>query len=97
MQTSSNTKVTYNSERNESVNLVDCPFFTTNILEVSGTYNWKKKKESFTVFMCTEGSFVLVTSNSKSEFKKGDTVLIPAGINDLIISGKASILEIYIS
>ena len=91
-----NTKVTYNSERNESVNLVDCPFFTTNILEVSGTYNWKKKKESFTVFMCTEGSFVLVTSNSKSEFKKGDTVLIPAILEEFQIIGETSLLEITI-
>ena len=91
-----NTKVTYNSERNESVNLVDCPFFTTNILEVSGTYNWKKKKESFTVFMCTEGSFVLVTSNSKSEFKKGDTVLIPAILEEFQFIGETSLLEITI-
>lgn len=91
-----NTKVQYNSERNESVNLVACPFFVTNILEVSGKYNWKKKKESFTVFMCTEGSFVLVTSNSKFEFKKGDTVLIPAILEEFQIIGETSLLEITI-
>jgi mannose-6-phosphate isomerase len=91
-----NTKVKYENISNESVNLVECPFFTTNILEVSGTYNWKKKKESFTVFMCTEGSFVLVTPNSKSEFKKGDTVLIPAILEEFQIIGTTSLLEITI-
>jgi mannose-6-phosphate isomerase len=90
------TKIQYKNKKNESVNLVDCPFFKTNILEVSGTYNWKKKKESFTVFMCTEGSFVLVTPNSKSEFKKGDTVLIPAILDEFQIIGETSLLEITI-
>ena len=91
-----NTKVQYKKKTNESVTLVDCPFFTTNILEVSGNYNWKKKKDSFTVFMCTEGSFVLVTSNSNSEFKKGDTVLIPAIMDEFQIIGETSLLEITI-
>lgn len=91
-----NTKVQYKKETNESVNLVDCPFFTTNILEVSGAYNWKKKKDSFTVLMCTEGSFVLVTSNYKSEFKIGDTILIPAIMDEFQIIGATSLLEITI-
>lgn len=89
-------KVQYKKTPNESVNLVECPFFTTNILEVSGTYNWKKKKESFTVFMCTEGSFVLVTLDFKLEFKKGDTVLIPAIFEEFQIIGETSLLEITI-
>lgn len=91
-----NTKVQYKNESNERVNLVTCPFFTTNLIEVSEKYDWKKKKDSFTVLMCTEGRFVLVTSNSKSEFKKGDTVLIPAIIEDFQIIGETSLLEITI-
>jgi mannose-6-phosphate isomerase len=91
-----NTKIQYKNKTNQSVNLVECPFFTTNILEVSGNFNWKKKKESFTVLMCTEGNFVLVAPNSKSEFKKGDTVLIPAIIEEFQIIGETSLLEITI-
>lgn len=91
-----NTKVVYKNKTNESVNLVECPFFVTNIIEVSGKYNWKKKKESFTVFMCTEGNFTLIASNSKSEFKKGDTVLIPAALEQFDIIGETSLLEITI-
>jgi len=91
-----NTQVQYNKEANKSVNLVECPFFTTNILEVSGKFNWKKNQDTFTVFMCTEGSFELVTSNSKTEFKKGDTVLIPAIVEQFEIIGETSLLEITI-
>jgi mannose-6-phosphate isomerase len=91
-----NTKVPYQKEINESITLVECPFFTTNILEVSGNFNWKKKKESFTVLMCTEGRFALVTPNFKAEFQKGDTVLIPAIIDEFQIIGETSLLEITI-
>jgi mannose-6-phosphate isomerase len=91
-----NTKVQYKKETNESIALVQCPFFTTNILEVSGNYNWKKKKESFTVLMCTEGGFALVTSNFKAEFQKGDTILIPAIMDEFQIIGETSLLEITI-
>lgn len=91
-----NTKVSYNKGRNESVNLVECPFFTTNIIEVSEKYIWKKRKESFTVFMCTEGSFVIVTSDFIFKFKKGDTVLIPAIVEEFELIGETSLLEITI-
>ncbi|CAM4451649.1 type I phosphomannose isomerase catalytic subunit [Flavobacterium terrigena] len=90
------TKVQYRSKSNESVSLVECPFFNTNILKISGDYNWKKSKDTFTVFMCTEGNFTLMTTNSKSEFKKGDTVLIPAILEEFDIIGETSLLEITI-
>lgn len=91
-----NTKIPYHKETNQSVNLVDCPFFKTNLLEISGVYSWKKKKESFTVFMCTEGSFELETIDFKATYKKGDTILIPAVIGALEITGTTSLLEITI-
>jgi mannose-6-phosphate isomerase len=91
-----NTKVAYETKVNQSVNLVQCPFFKTNILEISGKYNWKKNIESFTVFMCTEGSFTLNSTNLEKNFKKGDTVLIPAIIDSFEIIGVTTLLEITI-
>lgn len=90
------TKVTYQSKINESVYLVKCPYFKTNIIEVSENFNWKKNKDTFTVFMCTEGSFTLSNDTFKSEFKKGDTIFIPAVIEQLEIEGTTSLLEITI-
>ena len=91
-----NTKIKYNKQKNESINLVECPFFTTNILEVSGKYNWNKKNDAFTVFMCTEGNFSFVYNKFNKKFKKGDTVLIPAVLNGFEIIGNATLLEITI-
>ena len=91
-----NTKLDYELVKNKSVNLVECPFFNTNILQISDIYNWKKTKESFTVLMCTEGSFTINMLHFKAEFKKGDTILIPAIIDGFDIIGEASLLEITI-
>jgi mannose-6-phosphate isomerase len=91
-----NTKLEYEVVKNKSVNLVESPFFKTNILQISDIYNWKKTKESFTVLMCTEGSFTIHMLHFKAEFKKGDTVLIPAIIDSFDIIGEVSLLEITI-
>jgi mannose-6-phosphate isomerase len=91
-----NTKLDYEVVKNKSVNLVECPFFNTNILQISEKYNWKKTKESFTVLMCTEGSFTIIMLHFKAEFKKGDTILIPAIIDGFEIIGEATLLEIAI-
>jgi mannose-6-phosphate isomerase len=90
------TKLNYEVVKNKSVNLVACPFFKTNILEISGKYNWKKTKESFTVFMCTKGSFTVKMLHFQTEFKIGDTLLIPAILDGFEIIGEASLLEITI-
>jgi mannose-6-phosphate isomerase len=91
-----NTKLNYTAAKNKSVNLVECPFFKTNILQISEKYNWKKTKESFTVLMCTEGNFTINMLHFQSEFKKGDTILIPAIIAGFEIIGEAILLEITI-
>ncbi|GGA83176.1 mannose-6-phosphate isomerase [Flavobacterium palustre] len=87
----------YDKEVNQSNGVVDCPYFTTNFVPLDGVISVEKSAESFTVYMCVEGSFELDYNDVKYSYKKGDTVLIPAEIKEFVLSGKASILEIYIS
>ena len=91
------TKKEYAKNINDSNEIVDCPYFTTNFIPLDGEISVSKSGETFTVYMCTEGTFELEYNNSKLQYKKGDTVLIPAAMNAFILNGKASILEIYIS
>ncbi|SHG10366.1 mannose-6-phosphate isomerase, type 1 [Flavobacterium micromati] len=91
------TKKEYTTNVNESNAVVDCPYFTTNFIPLDGKISISKSGESFTVYMCIEGNFEITTSESKFQYKKGDTVLMPAALNSFHLSGKASILEIYIS
>ncbi|MFV7236138.1 type I phosphomannose isomerase catalytic subunit [Flavobacterium sp. ZB4R12] len=91
------TKKEYTKNANESNRVVDCPYFTTNFIPLDGEITVSKSGKTFTVYMCVEGTFEMEYGNSKLEYKKGDTVLIPAAMNAFILNGKASILEIYIS
>ena len=87
----------YAKETNKSNEMVNCPYFTTNYLPLDGTIKVSKTSESFTVYMCTEGTFQLECDKVICCYKKGDTVLIPAALNNYTLFGKAALLEIYIS
>ena len=87
----------YTKEINNSNTIVDCPYFTTNFLPLDGEHKMLNNGTSFSVYMCTEGTFEIDCDNSKFFYKKGDTVLIPAALKTFVLRGKASILEIYIS
>lgn len=87
----------YAKEANRSNLVVDCPYFTTNFIPLDGEINVSKNGETFTVYMCVEGVFEIAYNGVKYSYKKGDTVLVPAAIDSFVLSGKASVLEIYIS
>ncbi|MNK64756.1 putative mannose-6-phosphate isomerase YvyI [compost metagenome] len=91
------TQKKYDSKTNTSNVVVDCPYFTTNFLPLENKLEVSKSGETFTVYMCIEGSFEIEYDGFKHTYIKGDTVLVPAAVNAFVLSGKASILEIYIS
>ena len=87
----------YSKVENVSNQVVNCKYFTTNFIPLDGNTRIYKHGESFTVYMCVDGDFQLTIGNETYTYKKGDTVLLPACLTDFELSGKASILEIYIS
>jgi len=90
------TKKEYSQNLNESNEMVKCPYFTTNYFPLDGSVSVKGKNDTFKVYMCMEGTFGLNYSRGKSDYKKGDTILIPAAMEDYTLEGKAVLLEIYI-
>ena len=91
------TKKEYSKIENKSNEVVNCPFFTTNFIPLNGEMTFQKNKNYFRVYMCVDGDFVIGYTNKKTHYKKGDTILIPASMETFIVTGKASLLEIYIS
>lgn len=87
----------YSKEKNHSNQVVDCPYFTTNFIPLDGNELVAKNGNSFTVYMCVDGHFSIDANGEKFDYKKGDTVLMPAALKSFTLSGKASVLEIYIS
>lgn len=87
----------YTKLENQVNVMVDCPYFTTSYLPLKGSTAVSKEGSSFTVYICTEGEFAIEANGEKHDFKKGDTVLIPASLKVYILSGEATLLEIGIS
>lgn len=92
-----NTKKEYTSIENTSNEMVYCQYFTTNFIPLDGSITIDKNGKSFTVYMCVDGNFQIELHETSFYYKKGDTVLIPAAVNQYKLSGKGSVLEIYIS
>jgi len=87
-------------ELNKTANLVSCEFFNTNILD----FNASVKKDyysldSFVVYICTEGEFLIKWEGLSERVSKGETVLLPASIKEVTLEPleKTRILEIYIN
>ena len=87
----------YSKLNNTSNEVVHCSYFTTNFIPLTDKVTVSKNNNSFTVYMCVEGEFSLDYQGVNYQYKVGDTVLIPALLNEYEIAGTASILEIYIS
>jgi len=93
-------KTPYQTGLNESTELVNCPYFTTNIIEfdreLDKDYN---ELDSFVIYMTLEGSFDIQTEGGKEAAETGETVLIPASLESIQLkprSEKVKILEVFI-
>ncbi len=87
----------YSKIENVSNEMVNCQYFTTKFIPLDGEMKIEKNTESFTVYMCVEGSFEMILKKDIYQYKTGDTIFLPAEITEFELKGKAAVLEIYIS
>lgn len=93
-------KITIRPEPGKTENLVSCEFFNTNNISL----NSPVRKEyylidSFVVYICTEGEFLIRWDDCSEQVSKGETVLLPAMIKEIVLDpvGEAKLLEIFIN
>ncbi len=87
----------YEEQTNRSVNLVDCPYFTTNIIALDGTYERELVElDSFVLYICTEGEAVVTMGEHSEKLDALDLVMIPAEADKVTVSGRGRVMEIYI-
>jgi mannose-6-phosphate isomerase len=93
-------KSNYIAKLNDSVELVSCKYFTTNLLELNQSIDKDYNNiDSFVIFICLEGSLQIGTESGNELMKKGETVLIPASIENVQLkpqSATVKLLEVYI-
>jgi mannose-6-phosphate isomerase len=93
-------KTHYRKILNETVKLADCPYFTTNILDLAQPLQKNYEElDSFVIYICLEGSMVLTYGGDKKiGVTKGEIILLPAVLNLVKIypEKKVKFLEVFI-
>ena len=90
----------YKAHSNATVNLADCQYFTTNLIDLDATMTRNfDELDSFVVYICMEGNALITDDNGyEIHVHQGQTVLIPASAKSVTISPspKAKFMEAYI-
>jgi mannose-6-phosphate isomerase len=92
-------KTKYQPEKNETVELVKCPYFTTNVLDFSeSTSKDYSNLDSFVIHVCVAGDYVLMADGKEYPVKMGESILLPKTIDavELKTTNGFKILESYI-
>ncbi|WP_282043534.1 type I phosphomannose isomerase catalytic subunit [Winogradskyella flava] len=90
-------RVVYEKQKNASNEIVSCPFFTTNYLELDSDLRKTNTHDSFIIYMCIDGAIEISTDATTDSVSKGETILIPASIKDFKLkTTDAKVLEIYV-
>lgn len=77
----------YQPEKNKAVKLVDCPYFTTSLLQIDVAVERPiAVNDSFMIYMCMRGS-ARITDNNGSwvDLRQGETCLVPATVESVKI------------
>lgn len=90
----------FNPLVNQPMNLVECEYFTTNVLlfdqPMEKDYS---ETDSFVIYMCLEGKVEISSPGCEKEsMVMGETILLPASLDEVKIVPieKSRILEVYI-
>ena len=97
-----NYRTDYVKSSNKAVQIIDSPYFSVRVLEVSKSFHRELMKyDSFIITMCIEGDCIIRVRSTGEEIllKQGNSTLIPAAIADYDIipqRGGTCILDAFI-
>ncbi|QJD95210.1 mannose-6-phosphate isomerase [Mucilaginibacter robiniae] len=95
-----NYRTDYQPQKNQDVPLVQCPYFTTNVLDFTeNTTKNYSTLDSFVIYVCLEGEFTINYNDTSCNVKMGDCVLLPNTINQVELTTQQGfkMLESYIA
>ena len=86
-------------EQAETVKLANCPYFTTNLLNISTKQEKVNNLDSFVIYMCVKGAVSIeYNDNEQIVLNIGETILIPANLKQysVIPLEESELLEVFI-
>lgn len=89
--------IKYQTEANKSVKMVDCDYFTTNVIAIEGEKVFDYASlDSFVLYICTEGEAEVSMGEHTEKLSPYELVMIPAEADEVTLKGNATLLEVYI-
>jgi mannose-6-phosphate isomerase len=88
----------YSTFINSLNTIVKCDYFTTNFIHIVGKKELDyAESDSFVIFMCVQGKSTISIDEHSEKLNLGETVLIPATANKVIIASKnCKLLEVTV-
>ncbi len=87
-------------ELNKSNKLLECDYFTSNLLALDSVVDKNiSELDSFVIYICVEGIVELAYLGAKEVLTKGDTILIPASLSCYTLKPQTELvklLEVYV-
>lgn len=83
---------------NQTVPVVDCPYFVTDMLQLDGEMEKDYSNlDSFVILMCVKGNFSLSWKNGTECVREGECILVPNCIKQVTIRAEhyCKLLEVY--
>ncbi len=93
-----NSEVKYSGEENCSNKMVDTPYFITNFIPVRKKMITKlSERDSFSIYICVKGDVRIETEWGKADLHTGETIVLPACIDQVsFLAENANLLEVYL-
>ena len=88
----------YTAKKNESVALVECPYFTTAVYDLTEPMTLDYSElDSFVVLIGVGGSGTITDEDGNEQsFAAGETLLIPATAKNVTVAGNIKFLETFV-
>lgn len=92
-----NQHINYTLSKNEGVQVVSCPHFTTAVYDLTEPMTLDYSElDSFVILIAVKGQGKLICEDEEITFQMGDTVLLPATTQEVKVEGAVKFLETYV-
>jgi len=76
--------------------LAACRYFATELLEIHRSYRDERVRTSFSILFFVEGNPLVVWDADQLQIRRGQTLLMPAEINEWTVEGSCKVLKFYV-
>ena len=92
-----NYRTDYEAKKDEGVQVVNCPYFTTAVYDLSQPMTLDYSElDSFVILIAVKGEGKLFCNGEEMPFQMGDTVLLPATTTEVKVEGTLKFLETFV-